>query len=502
MTKLLRLSNEEYQNIASDVIGSPVGDERFIAWTPVAEVYGFDTMSATRIDARALDEQLRTAAELAVLVLDSPELTSACPSRLTPAAPEDGVALTWTNCGAAVMTRFASRAFRRPLRPEERTRYQSLLESSQLEAAAASLPHPFYEGLTTAVQAALLSPHVMFKPELVPGGFEPAERGYRIASKLALFFRSSVADDELWELAGSGELDDPEIVEQQARRMLAQYQERFMTDFGGQWLDFRKDATGGDPLMMSMKNETRDVFREVLARGLTPQKLLQPGFTIVDQRLAAHYGLEFDLDGEPVQKVVTDERGGLLSQGYFLRRTATGSEFRRPIHRGLWALTRLLCREMPRLDAATVAEISESFEKIDRTLPLSEQMEFHREASGSCIACHGQIDPVGLALEKYDRQGLWREIDDNGHAIVSDLELLGEVVADPMTLAAAIEQSEEYRTCVATKALTYALHRGPLANEACVARELAVPKDGSSPSLQELAVTALLKSLELADIAR
>ncbi len=122
VTKLLRLSNEEYQNIASDVIGSPVGDERFIAWTPVAEVYGFDTMSATRIDARALDEQLRTAAELAVLVLDSPELTSACPSRLTPAAPEDGVALTWTNCGAAVMTRFASRAFRRPLRPEVRTR--------------------------------------------------------------------------------------------------------------------------------------------------------------------------------------------------------------------------------------------------------------------------------------------------------------------------------------------------------------------------------------------
>ena len=35
---------------------------------------------------------------------------------------------------------------------------------------------------------------------------------------------------------------------------------------------------------------------------------------------------------------------------------ATGSEFRRVIHRGLWTLTRLLCKSLPRLDPATLDE--------------------------------------------------------------------------------------------------------------------------------------------------
>ncbi len=501
VSKLLRLSNEEYQNVVSDVMGVAVGKEAFVAWTPVAEVYGFDTMTETRIDARGLGEQLHTAEALAKLALQSPALTGACPAPLNPGAPADGTNLTWDNCGKPLMLRLGSRAFRRPLRADEITDYQQLFEASRLEAVTAALPHPFYEGLTTAVQAALLSPSLMFKPELVPGGLDASERGYGIASKLALFFRSSVADDELWGLAESGKLSDALVVEQQANRLLEQYQERFMRSFGGQWLDFRDDIPGAEALMTSMKNETRDVFREVLSAALPPQRLMAPGFTFLDQPLATHYGLPFEAGGPTIQKVTTDARGGLLSQGYFLKRTAMGSEFRRPIHRGLWTMTRLLCRELPRLDAATVEEISASFEKIDRTLPLSEQMAIHRSGSQRCLGCHGEIDPIGLALEKYDKQGLWREVDLNGHPIVSELELFGAKVGEPMALASAIEGSEEYPNCVAMKALTYALNRGPLLDEACIAEELAKPRDGAAPSFKHIAVSALIKSLQLADFA-
>jgi hypothetical protein len=43
--KLLRLSNHEYRNMVSDLLGAPVDEALFARWTPVAEVYGFDTMS-------------------------------------------------------------------------------------------------------------------------------------------------------------------------------------------------------------------------------------------------------------------------------------------------------------------------------------------------------------------------------------------------------------------------------------------------------------------------
>jgi hypothetical protein len=127
-------------------------------------------------------------------------------------------------------------------------------------------------------------------------------------------------------------------------------------------------------------------------------------------------------------------------------------------------------------------------------------MEVHRSRGASCGGCHNEIDPVGLALEKYDKEGLWREVDINGNPISSDLMLFNKKVGEPMALAAAIEASGDYATCVATKALTYALNRGPTPNEACIAQELAKPRpDGTAPSLKNIVVSALINSLQLAD---
>lgn len=164
-------------------------------------------------------------------------------------------------------------------------------------------------------------------------------------------------------------------------------------------------------------------------------------------------------------------------------------------------MTRLLCRTLPRLEPATLEEITESFANIDRTLPLSEQMATHRASSPRCLSCHGEIDPIGLALEKYDAKGFWRETYLDGSPIVSDLQLYGKQVGDPMKLASAIEGSEEYRTCVASKVLTYALNRGPLTEEASVSAELATLADGSQPSFKAMIVGAFMKSLKLTEVA-
>ncbi len=648
--KLLRLSNHEYRAMVSDLLGAPVDAALFARWTPVAEVYGFDTMSETRVDQQALEVQLDTAERLAEILLAAPSLTAHCGAVLpveTPACTQqasysarddfsdtqardcwtyldtsgarmifdntrslwrkepdetallwrdgahpgqtvnvirrwqspvtgtaqlagaftdadpgggDGVLVTirhndapvftqdvpnggaapytlavpvargdfvdfvierkanpsydttaftanivlnqtprkagwtWGTCVQPMVTQLASRAFRRPLRPAELADYQTLYEASLQGATQAGFAEPVDEALKTLLASVLMSPNFTFKPELVPGGVDASERSYAIAARLGLYLRASLPDERLWSLAGSGGLGSEAQIRAEAERLIAQDARRFANNFGGQWLAFRD--LGNAALAESMRNESLDVFEAILSEGMSPDKLLQPGFTVVDAPLAAHYGLP------SAGRVPTDQRGGALAQGAFLTRTGEGSEFRRPIHRGLWVLTRLLCRTLPRLDPATREEIGMSFGTIDPNLPLAEKMKLHRDSTTRCAGCHSQIDPIGLALEKYDPQGIWRDTYADGTPIVSDLELNGTLVRDPHDLAAAVGGSAEFRACVSNKLLTYALNRGPTDAERCVTDRLATPLDGSRPSLETMAIDALMKSIALTEVGR
>jgi hypothetical protein len=650
--KLLRVSNFEYQAMVSDVLGTPITDDYFTQWTPIAQVYGFDTMSEQRIDSQALEVQLATAERLAATVLATPALTAHCPAPRPPqtplctvkgsysgtidfsdtqgrecwsyrdsagtpmsfdntralwrklpdenaliwstgmhpgptvdpvlrwTAPVDGslalngrfndadpgggdgvrvairrngadvwsntfpnggmatfslnlavtrgdtldfvvnqnqnpsydttghtlnlaftptplkAAWQWNDCVGPLVTQLASRGFRRPVRADELADYQALYEAQKQGAAAAGFAEPVDEALLAVLQAVLLSPNFTFKPELVPGGVDPREKPFATASRLALFFRGSVPDDELWALASQGALDDA-TVRAQAQRLLTKDADRFTRNFAGQWLDFRESPDLG-PLTASTLAETSGVFREVLLSGMTAEDLLTPGFTVVDAPLAYHYGLSFP-GGQGARKVTTPTRGGLLTNAGFLMRTATGSEFRRPIHRGLWTLTRLLCRSLPHLTPATLEEINASFSTIDRSLPLPQQMAIHR-TSERCSGCHSMMDPIGLALEKYDPQALWRETYPSGAPIVTNLQLDGVTVSDPHQLTAAVEANPDYRACVATKLLTWGLNRGPLPSELCVAKELARPADGSTPTLQQLTLEAFFRAGKLTEV--
>lgn len=481
-TKLFRVSNDEYRQVVSDLIGAPVDRQLFIHWTPIAQVYGFDTMSEARIDSQTLQTQMETVAQLTDLAIASPQVAGLC-----------GSAKNWEACGKPVLNYFASRAFRRPLRADEVVAFKELYDSSAQQAATALLSDPATEGLKTVLQAVLLSPNLMFKPEFVPGGFDPSETNFIAASKLSFYFRSSFADDSLWNLAANGQLNSANI-QLEASRMMDQYSERFVKNFGGQWLDFRDTlAVGGTSLTDSMAIESYSVFKRILTGDMTPEKLLNPGFTIVNQALATHYNLPFTPGANPFQEVPTSDRGGVLTQGLFLANTSTGSEMSRPIHRGIWTLTRLLCRTLPRLDRATLEEINNASLTIDPNLPLSAQSALHRNTASRCFACHSQIDPVGLALENFDKQGLWRTQYPNGADITNDFAFNGTPVKNPGELANVIEHSAEYKNCVATKILTFALNRPPSADESCLPQSLSTANSGSS--LKQMSTLAILKSM-------
>jgi hypothetical protein len=407
-------------------------------------------------------------------------------------------AWAWTGCVEPLVTRLSSRAFRRPLRDDERADYQALFTTSLQGATAAGFAEPIDEALRAVLQAVFISPNFVFKPELVPNGLQPSERAFATASRLALFVRGSGPDDALWSLAAAGGLDDEAVLRREVQRLLNQDRARFTSSFAGQWLDFREAPAGA--LGASMQRESADVFAAVLAENLPPERLLRPGFTIVDGALGTHYGLGGSTQWPVPVRATTSTRGGVLSQGSFLVKTGGGSEFRRPIHRGIWVMSRLLCRPLPPLDPATLEEIGSSFNTINRSLPLPEQMKLHRDSSNRCGGCHQHIDPVGLALEKYDEAAQWRTSYPGGAPIVTDLELDGVVVRDPHELAQAIENTPDFRACVASKVLTFALNRGLRAEEQCLADRLARPADGSTPGLESLAVEALMTALPLTEV--
>jgi hypothetical protein len=421
-----------------------------------------------------------------------------------PAPPSGG--LSWDNCGSPVVERIASRAFRRPLRSDELVDLKEVFDETSASATTAGIPAPFFEGLEAALQAALLSPNVLYKPEFVPGGFDPAtENGFRRASRLALYFRSSFPDDELWALASAGALDD-DTLRAQAERLLSvdTERDRFVDSFAGQWLNFRGLlGTPATPLQTSMRREGHDVFATVLAEDLPPQRLIAPGFTIVDGPLAAHYGLDAangidPTTTEPV-RVETSERGGLFTQAHFLS-TAAGSEFKRVIHRGIYALNRTLCTSVPMLDPATLEEIQASVGSIDPSLPLGERMQMHRSSSERCLDCHGLMDPLGLSLEHFDQNGQWRDTYPDGSVINNEFQFNDVSVANPDELASFVSGSEDYRRCVAEKLVTFGLHRAPGGSEYCAIDALgSISADGESRSLHDIAIDAFLVSLHFTE---
>jgi hypothetical protein len=404
------------------------------------------------------------------------------------------VGLDWASCGRGVVEQIASRAWRRPLRGNELTDLQVVFDQVVASADAEGIAGSFFEGLKATLQAALLSPHVQYKPEFVPGGTQPNEEAYRRASRLALFFRGSFPDDALWALAESGRLNDDALAAE-ASRLLAEDGARFVENFGGQWLSFRGSiAQDETPLARSMRREAHDVLAAVLDERHPATRLLEPGFTVVDGRLAEHYGLDsINSDAGPT-RVMTTERGGLFEQGHFLTSGSSGSDFKRVIHRGIYTLNRTLCSTIPPLDPATLEEIAATAATIDPDRPLAERMQMHRESTDRCMGCHSQMDPLGLALERFDAEGKWRDTYPDGSPIEHDFDFNGVSVRTPEELKAYVSESDTYRLCVAEKLFAYGLHRAPRNDERCLVDQMASVADPER-SLHDLAIDAFLISL-------
>src|SRR5262249_19049326 len=144
---------------------------------------------------------------------------------------QPGEQITETDAARRILESFARRAFRRPVTTVEIHRLLKLVAESKARGDT------FDDGIKLALQAALVSPHFVFKVERDRNQSDkpfPISE-HELATRLSYFLWSTMPDEELSRLADAGQLRKE--LEPQVRRMLKDPRSRALGDnFAGQWL--------------------------------------------------------------------------------------------------------------------------------------------------------------------------------------------------------------------------------------------------------------------------
>ncbi|MEC5125441.1 DUF1592 domain-containing protein [Verrucomicrobiales bacterium BCK34] len=311
-----------------------------------------------------------------------------------------------------VIQRFAQRAFRgADVEPEYLEKLYARFDAQRAEGK------PPVAALIQPLAIILSSPNFLYFSEAVEGD-DKTLSDRELAVRLSYFLWSSPPDARLMKLAREGELSNPEVLEAQTSRLLADSRSgNFVRGFVYQWLDMhrlgmfsfdgRQFPDFDNAVRDSAREEIYRTFEKVMHEKLPLKNLLKGDFVVVNDVLADYYRIE-GVKGHEFRAVKLpgdSPRGGLLGTVAF---AAMGSDGVRssPVERGAWVLRHLLNNPPPPAPP-NVPQLSR-FE--DEVLSARELQKFHQEQP-QCAQCHQKIDPIGYGMENFDPSGQWREVE-------------------------------------------------------------------------------------------
>lgn len=369
-----------------------------------------------------------------------------------------------------ILTSFAARAFRRPAREAEVARLVHLVESEMKSG------EKFESAMKPALAAILCAKDFLYLVEGAPSQPNTKLNDWELASRLSYFLWSTMPDERLFGLARANTLHTPEVLRGEVTRMLRDPRAAgFTTGFPRQWLQLgRVGMFAPDKklypdydahLEKSMVAEGMAFFREVMEKNLSVREFLDSDWTMLNARLADHYGIG-GVKGDGFQRVALkaeDHRGGLLTQAGVLSLTSDGQR-QRPVHRGKWVLETIFNRPPPPPPANVKPIEPTPAGKPKATLRM--KLDAHK-SDESCAACHLKIDPLGLAFDNYDAIGRWRteETASDGAGANPKVDASG-VLRDGRKFADAVEfrkllvaDTDKFAAAFTEKLATYALRR-------------------------------------------
>jgi mono/diheme cytochrome c family protein len=393
-----------------------------------------------------------------------------------------GCDVNTAGCPEDIVRRVGQAAWRRPVTQDELTRYMALYD------ACNTAPH---QGARCVISGLLQSPYFQYRVEL------PSEdrvfRGYAMASRLSFLLWSLPPDLTLLQAAHRGELDTADGVRAMATQMLADDRARAgLRAFTDEW--FRTDRL--ERLERDVLAQTNEELQFELGRSGTLQPwlawiafaaeeelrslvehqvfdvdgdyldLLTTDVTFVDSNLVDIYGgnSRIAVEGQPnalgfarARHASDSPRRGVLGTMAILGQLGKQNETS-PTRRGLYVMRKVLCQE--------VGEPPDNIDMCNRPEGVSRRnsMENHHMCAQSCAGCHAQMDPIGFAMDRFSTIGVFRQYDDWGFPIDSQVTWRAgngdEMRFDSLrTLADQFKARPEATECVTKQVFRFATGR-------------------------------------------
>jgi hypothetical protein len=323
-------------------------------------------------------------------------------------------------CLDAFIKKFGARALRRPLTADEITFYTTAYGSSATASAAA---YADLIGLfVTAPEFMYFVEHGDTAVSGQAGVYDVSP--YELASRLSYQLWQTAPDDALLSAAADGSLRDATTYNAQVARLLTDPRARpALDEFFADWmkvedlpaLDAKNaDATfktfaGADlpdaKLRQAMIDDVvgmLDYYTWTTPAGISSLFTSDLSFAR-DARLAKLYGVAaWSGTGAP-PALTAGQRPGLLTRALFL---STGSANTRPIMKGVFLRTNILCDTIPPPPPGANAKPPD----LGPNMTTRESVEAITEMPGTiCVSCHGiAINPLGFATENFDSLGRFR----------------------------------------------------------------------------------------------
>jgi hypothetical protein len=480
---LRRLSNAEYRNTVQDLLADVSGIGPAVAlaskdFVEEAESLGFrNNVDFLGVSSLIAQGYMDSAEVLAPLVASTDKLVGCTTADAT--------------CAKQFVEAFGKRAFRRPLLPEEVTRYTAVYDK------AAAKGYGFKTGVEWIVFAMLQSTEFLYRVELgASKGSNHVPSQYEVANRLSYLIWQSMPDQTLFDAAERGELGDKKQIEAQARRLLKDPKASRLLEYFDQWLDtdrlvaMDRDANVYPGIAANLpellQNETHAFVSYLLQspNGTLPE-LLTAQYSFLNADLAKHYGVTGPT-GPAYERVDMPGRSGVLTQGMLLshdKPTRTSI-----VRRGLKLRLDLLCEKVP----APPNNVQLNLEALGDGLTQRERLEKHR-SDASCSGCHSLMDPIGVVFEGFDAVGRARSVDEGGKPVdtastIAATRDLNGPVAGAAELGRALAHSQEVRDCYVTQSFRFFYGRDYTNADQCSMAELFIAFRDSEQSLSELIV--------------
>ncbi|HLX44465.1 MAG TPA: DUF1592 domain-containing protein, partial [Bryobacteraceae bacterium] len=328
---------------------------------------GFDNAAETLFLSPLLAEKYLEAGKQALnIAMKNPD------ARQAVMIAKPGADLTPEQAARKILSGFLPRVFRRPTNTGEVDNYLGLFRAAQKRGET------FDESMLLVLQAVMISPQFLFRIEEPNPDSKPRLVGdYELASRLSYFLWNSMPDQELFDLAAKGKLNDPEVLKKQVLRML-ESDVRGLDDnvritkenkldamaqqFIEQWLETRELGRDikPDPKLFpqyydvemnpAIRLEPVIFFKELLIQNLSLLNLVDSKFAMLNKPLQSLYQLNVKTQarasavGAQLSHVMLPDdshRGGLLGMAAVLTVTSYPNRTS-PVLRGKWVLEALL----------------------------------------------------------------------------------------------------------------------------------------------------------------